>query len=933
MVEINYRKTIITTSYWINWLEPLKYVKEKKTKELLDKIHFKKINSCLNKKDSLKRLEYELNQKQELIKNKFLTTSDGILYAGLNTIIVDNLIKQLFIVTKETASEKSNSRIALIALGGYGRGELAPHSDIDILFLMPENQNKLIKEKLEKKIESILYFLWDLGFTIGHSTRTVKEAIKDCRTDQMFLTSLLENRFLVGSNSLYSSFKLEFDAFLNKSNILNFVKNKLEESEKRHIRFGSSRYVVEPNVKEGKGGIRDLHTLIWIAKYAYKSKNIKDLLKNGALSKSELYAFADAHRFLLSVRCHLHIKAGREDDNLATDSQIEISEMMKFRKILSQSAVERFMKRYFLATKMVGNLTRIFCFAIEEDFKKPLRFNFFKKTVKSIPQPFTIENKRLGISKKEAFYDDPLNLIMIFHLSHYSNLEIHPKTIRYIADCTKLITKSLINNKQTNTIFYEILTSRDDPSKTLRLMNEANVLGRFVPEFQKVVGLIQYDMYHYYTVDEHTIFTIANVHSLKEGLFKDVSSFASEAISNIKSFKALMVALFLHDIAKGQHGDHSKNGAEMAKKICPRLGLGDDDTELVSWLVLNHLLLSKVAFSYDLTDKNIVDNCTEIIQSKEKLDLLLILTVCDIKAVGPKVWNDWKGALIHELYVKVRESILKQPSQNHFFKEVDAIKEKIFQYLKNKGWDVKKIKKYFSHLNNNYWNINQIETIKKHALIFNEMLENERKFEVKIFNQEKFDLIELIVIAPDHHGLFSKISGIVSSCGFDIVTAKIFTRTDGFALDTLLIQNKENKIIFEKRIQENLIKNLKQGLEGRYNYKKELENRWQEIPSRFREMKAPVRVLVDNKTSKNFTVVEINCKNSPGVLHIITKSFSELGLQVNTASISTFGNRVKDNFYVNDLFGQKISDKNKISEIKLLILKNLKEIDPANEMV
>ena len=932
MTEIGYRKTKITSSDWINWLEPLRYVKEKQTKFFLDKTHFNNLESCSDKKEKLKLFRDALARKQSLIKENFLKTSDGTLFAGLNAALVDNLINKLYPEDKFSSLKESKSSIALIAIGGYGRGELAPHSDIDILFLLSEKNNKLIRARLKKQIETILYFLWDLGFTVGHSTRTLKEVIKDCKSDQAFLTSLLENRFLVGSDTLFSKFKSNFENFLNKSNVLTFVKNKLEEADRRHIRFGSSRYVVEPNVKEGKGGIRDLHTLIWIAKYAYKSRNIMDLLQNGALLKSELYAFADAHRFLLSVRCHLHIKAGRENDNLTTDLQVEISEIMKFRKISSQSTVERFMKRYFLATKTVGNLTRIFCSAIEEDFKKPLRFIFFNKIKKNVPEPFAIENKRLAISKKELFYLEPINLIMIFYISHFSNIEVHPKTLRYITDCTKLIKKSLINNKQVNAIFYEILTSSDDPSKTLRLMNEANVLGRFIPEFQKVVGLIQYDMYHYYTVDEHTIFTIENVHSVKNGFFKNVSSFATEAILKIKSFKPLMVAMFLHDIAKGQHGDHSENGAQIAKKICPRLTLNSDDTELISWLVLNHLLLSKTAFRYDLTDKKIIDKCADVIQSKERLDLLLVLTICDIKAVGPNVWNDWKGALIHELYIKVEEKLLKAPSENYFYHEEDAIKEQISDYLKIKNWNEKKIENYISNMHKNYWNIIQPDTIKKHALIFDEMLGKQKKFEVKIFNQEKFDVIELIVIAPDHHGLFSKISGIVSSCGFDIVTAKIFTRTDGFALDTFLIQNKKNKMIFEKTTQENLIKTLKKGLEGRYNYEKELKNRWQEIPSRFRKMKAPVRVLIDNKTSENFSIIEINCKNSPGVLHIITKSFSELGMQVNTASISSFGNRIQDIFYVNDLFGQKITDHRKISEIKSVILRNLKEIDPSNEM-
>ena len=364
---------------WLNWLEPFNYINEKVNQKNVKNLSFKNSKLNLNRKDKLFELKEQLRERKELIKKNFFKTSDGTLAVGLNTILIDNLIKELFRISIKDNLNKISLDLTIIAIGGYGRGELAPHSDIDILFLLPEKQKRFEKEKTEKKIETILYFLWDLGFTIGHSTRTINESIKNCKTDLNFLTSLLDNRFLVGNKELYSLLNKFFLQYLMKSDTLNFVKNKLDESEERHKKFGSSRYVVEPNVKEGKGGLRDLQTLIWISKYAYKSDSISDLLNIGALLKSELFAFAEAYRFILSVRCHLHFKSSREDDNLATDDQIEIAEKMNFRKRASQSSVERFMKRYFLATKNVGNLTRIFCSAIEEDFKKPLRFNFFRK--------------------------------------------------------------------------------------------------------------------------------------------------------------------------------------------------------------------------------------------------------------------------------------------------------------------------------------------------------------------------------------------------------------------------------------------------------------------------------------------------------------------------------------------------------------------------
>ena len=283
------------------------------------------------------------------------------------------------------------------------------------------------------------------------------------------------------------------------------------------------------------------------------------------------------------------------------------------------------------------------------------------------------------VLKKEYFINKPEIIIKLFHVAHFSNLEIHPETLRFITGCVKEIKKSILYKKSTNRLFLEILTDEKDPSRILRIMNECNVLGRFVPEFQNVVGLIQYDMYHYYTVDEHTIFTITNIHSVKNGTFDKISFLATEAIKHIKFFKALMVAMFLHDIAKGKKGDHSKNGSEIAKYLCPRLGLRKRNTEIVSWLVLNHLLLSNTAFRYDLSDDKIIENCAKLIQTPERLRLLLILTICDIKAVG-QVWNDWKGALLHELYIKVMRKLIKKAKK----KEITSkfFKVKIERYLR-----------------------------------------------------------------------------------------------------------------------------------------------------------------------------------------------------------------------------------------------------------
>ena len=823
-----------------------------------------------------------------------------------------------------------DKKISLLAVGGYGRGELSPHSDLDILFLLPNKLRKNDTKKIENVVELILYILWDLGYTVGHSTRTIDDCIEKSRSDLTISTSLLEKRFVAGNNDIYDLLNNKFKTFIDNTKTLDFVESKLKESETRHKRFGESRYVVEPNVKDGKGGLRDLHTLIWILKFAYKVDTISKLINVGALTKEEAVPFAEAQRFLLSVRCHLHYRANREDDRLAMDAQLEIAKSMNFKNTITHKDVERFMKRYFLATKTVGNLTRIFCAAIETEFNKPLRMSFLSFKKRKNITPFRLEVGRLFSYEREILTENPINIIKLFYISHINNIDIHPKTLRQITSLRKSINLKVRQNVEANKMFLNILTSDKDPTRTLRLMNEANILGQFIPEFQKIVGLMQFDMYHSYTVDEHTIFTISNLHYLRSGKFSDFAPLTSSAILEIKSYKSLFVAMLLHDIAKGKKGDHSENGSLIASKICPRLGLNKEETKMVEWLVLHHLLMSKTAFRYELGDPKVIKNFAKQVRSIDKLKSLLALTVADIRGVGPDVWNDWKGALIKELYIKTYD-LLKPPQEiSKITEPLKSSKELLIRYLNNKGLNDLDIKTYCSKFYNNYWGTFNLPSVVNHYEIFTSMKNYSKKLEIYLSNDSKLKATELLVITPDHHGLFSQISGLVASSGYDIVSAKIITRSDGYALDTFFLQNKERKPISDINLRKKLIETITKGLEGNFNIEKALNIKWKEIPARFRAVKAPIRVIVDNKTSDQYTILDIKCKNAPGVLYKITKIITSLGLQINTANVSTYGDRVVDIFYLKNAFGSKVDDNTTIEKVKNSILEELKEIDYVN---
>ena len=925
----NTSNKINQNSLWVQSLEPIKYAKN--CSENLYKIDdFKTETNDLGlfKKELFSNLKNQLDEKNDLIKKIFLGTSDGSLNVGLNSILIDSMLRVVFKKIYHKIFNNTDYIFSIIAVGGYGRGELAPCSDLDLLFLLPNNLKINQSKDAEEVIQLILYILWDLGYTVGHSTRTIDDCIEKSKLDLTISTALLEKRFIVGNEDVFSLLNDKFTFFIKNTKTLKFVEAKLVESELRHKRFGGSRYVVEPNVKDGKGGLRDLHTLIWISKFAYKVDSVSKLINMGALSKKEAASFAESQRFLLSVRCHLHYRAFREDDRLAMDAQLDLAKTMNFKNTITQKDVERFMKRYFLATKTVGSLTRIFCAAIETEFNKPLRLSFLSFKKKEDVYPFDIELGRLFVKNKEVLSENPVNIIKLFNISHNKNIDIHPKTLRYLTSLQRLINHEVRHDFDANKMFLDILTSDKDSTRTLRLMNESNILGKFIPEFQKIVGLMQFDMYHSYTVDEHTIFTISNLYSLKNGEFKNFAPLASKIILEISSKKCLFVAMLLHDIAKGRKGDHSENGALIASVVCPRLGLSKEETKTVEWLILYHLLMSKTAFRYELGDARVIKSFVDKVKSVERLKLLLVLTVADIKGVGPEIWNDWKGSLITELYSKSFD-MLQKDNVNELIK---TPKKSFENFLVENGLTNSDAKQYCSYYYDNYWEIFNLSRIINHYEIFRNMYKDSKKFKVHLFDESKLKATELLVIAPDHHGLFSLISGLVSASGYDVVNAKIITRSDGYALDTFFIQNKNRQPIIEEHSKKKLLKVISQGLEGNFNVEKALNKRWEEIPARFRAIKAPTRVIIDNNMSDEYSILEIKCKNAPGVLYRITKVITSLGLQINTANVSTYGDRVVDIFYIKDAFGLKIDNNKSMDKVKMSILKTLEETDPANQM-
>jgi [protein-PII] uridylyltransferase len=717
------------------------------------------------------------------IRRRFEATGDGAATIREQCFLIDQLIRALFDLVTQVIyplpNPTSGERLAIIAVGGYGRGELAPYSDIDLLFLLPYKRTP----HTEQVVEYLLYLLWDLGLKIGQSTRSVDECLRQAKSDLTIRTALLEARYLWGDQALFNEFKKRFDSDIVKGSAAQFVASKLAERDARHKRLGDSRYQLEPNIKEGKGGLRDLHTLFWIAKYIYRTDDVGKLVDLGVLSAEESQRFDRAQKFLWTVRCHIHYLAGRAEERLTFDLQTEIGRRMGYTDHAGSRGVERFMKHYFLVAKDIGDLTRIFCAILEADQKHKRRLSWVRwGNGRRSLGGFVIDGEWLTITSEDFFKKNPPALLRLFQVAQQHELDIHPRALRAASLSLRLINQQLRDNSEANRLFLEILTSRKDPETALRRMNEAGVLGRFIPDFGRVVAQMQYDMYHVYTVDEHTLFAIGILHKIESGLLEEELPLATQLMPTIVSRRALYLAVLLHDIAKGRGGDHSEIGEQIALKLGPRLDLSAEETETVAWLVRWHLLMSSTAFKLDIGDRQTIGNFVERVQSPERLKLLLVLTVADIRAVGPKVWNGWKAALLRELYHQAIEVISGGLSGEGRESRAAAAQAAARRLLPD--FSEPEFATFVSRGYSYYWLSFDAPTHARHARLMREAEASGAPLTVEKRVDPYRSVTEITLYTADHPGLFSRIAGALAVSGANIVDAKIITMSNGMALDT-----------------------------------------------------------------------------------------------------------------------------------------------------
>lgn len=840
--------------------------------------------------------------------------------------LADLAVKRLYPLQNPTKSE----RLALQAVGGYGRAELAPQSDIDLLFLLPYKQTQWS----ESVVEWLLYALWDLGLKVGHATRTVEECVRLSDTDVTIATAMLEARPLWGDTELNKEFRETFwSTVVMKGDGSTYVDAKLAERDQRHIRMGESRYVVEPNLKDGKGGLRDLQTLYWIGKWIYGTNQVKDLVTQGVFTKLEARRFARAARFFMTVRCHLHFITGRPDERITFDLQPELAERMGYTDRGKTRAVERFMKHYFLMAKNVGDLTRIFCAVLEDESHKarPATFgSMLPRLGRSVArglarskhiEGFVAQGGRLALADENMLKDDPVNLLRLFQVADEQGLDVHPDSLRIVTRSLHLIDKDFRKIPEANEAFLAILCSKHDPENALRRLNESGVFGKFMPEFGRIVAQMQFNMYHHYTVDEHTIQAIGILARIERGELRAEHETSSEVIHKVVSRQVLFMAMLLHDIAKGRPQDHSELGARIAMRLCPRLGMTAAQTDTVAWLVRNHLVMSNVAQKRDISDPKTVETFANVVQSPERLRLLLCLTVADIRATAPGVWNAWKGQLLRELYVATMERL----SGGH---EALALPQRAAQardILKDAlvDWSKELAEIHVGRFTDAYFMASDLETQVRHAKLM-ALATEELTIDARVDKLRA--ATEVTVLVADHPGVFSRVAGALTLAGAQIVDCKAFTTHDGQALETFWVQDGERTAFDEGPRIERLKGRVIEALKGDIVLGDVFDKRGR-VAKRIRPFKVAANVVIDNTASDTHSVVEVYGLDRLGLLHELARVLFAMNLTINSAHISTFGEVAVDVFYVKDLFGHKVVHEGRLRQLEEALFAALARTD------
>ena len=845
------------------------------------------------RKEALDILHGALFRGRLIAQERLQQGADGLDTARLLAAVQDEVLHALFdFITTHVFRARNpteGERMAVFATGGYGRSVLAPSSDIDLLFIRAYKASP----HAESVIEYMLYALWDMGLKVGHAFRTPQECVRLAKEDVTIKTSLLDARYLFGDKELADETRELFNRQAVAGEDAQFIADKLEERDNRHARQGNARYLVEPNVKESKGGLRDLQTLYWIVKHMHpdETESLEDVMKTKIFTQHEYHLFMRAARFLWTVRCHLHYITGRPEERLSFDLQPEIAARMGYQDRGEQLGVERFMKRYFLAAKDVGGLTRILAAKLEAQQKaKPEGWRRFLSRggqVKALAdERFQLVGNRVNFADTDLVLKDPKVLLKLFQIADKSALDVHPDALTFATRNTKIINAKNRSQADMVEVFLEILLDSDKLGLTLNRLNEAGVLGRFLPEFGGIVAQTQFNMYHHYTVDEHTIRAMEYISNMDKG--EDGFGLAKQLYGKIENRRALYLAMLLHDTGKGL-GDQQIEGMKTARRACRRLGLDKAETELVAWLVGNHLEMSETAQKRDIADPRTIVTFAEKVMDLEHLRLLYILTVADIRAVGPNVWNTWKGQLLGDLYHNTEAALRGgRTDESTVTAELQARAEANRELVIDQMGTLPNV---MLEMDEAYWTGFDAEVLIEHA----KKLSSKEEIIVSAESGSD-DRTSLFISAPDRVGLFARLTQAIGGLGAHTVAAQVFTGPSGRIIDVFVLED-GNGSPFAKGDRSRLDR-LEKSILAAVDPKTPLSEPSLRQSQRKAAFIVQPRVTISDDASQAYTVIDVSGRDRPGLLSDVSKVLAEAGISIVSAHVGSYGERVFDAFYV-----------------------------------
>lgn len=813
--------------------------------------------------------------------------------------------------------------IALVAVGGYGRGELLPYSDIDLLVL--HTPEALAEHR--SRLEPFFTFLWDIGLEVGSSVRTVEECARIAAEDLTVITNLLESRLLTGDATLHADL-LRDTAPDRLWPVADFFRAKLEEQRRRHAKYDDTGYKLEPNVKESPGGLRDIHTIAWVAKRHFGAASLQELRDFGFLSKQETDELFAGQDFLWRVRFALHMLTGRHEDRLLFDHQVRVASLFGYIDVAEGNAkpdnraVEQFMQLYYRTIKSLSCLNDM----LLQLFEEAILGARSDGEVNILNARFQIRGSVIEARDERIFAAQPWALIELFTLmqSHPEITGIRAQTLRLIRRDLRLLDDTVRADLRTKSLFIELFRNGNGLTHGLRRMNRYGVLGRYLPAFGRIVGHMQYDLFHTLTVDEHILYVVRNARRIAMPQFADELPFPSEIFKRLAKPELLYLAAFFHDLAKGRGGDHSELGGADAIQFCLEHGLSHSDAQLIAWLVRHHLTMSLTAQKQDVQDPQVVTAFTQVVGTRERLDYLYLLTVSDIRGTNPKLWNGWRDSLLKELY-KATARALEQGLDSLFTLEqrAEANRERALARITASGLDAATASATWARFETEYFLRHSVDELCWHLPEI--LLHPDAPQPLVLVKNFEDRGTSVFIYCRDRDHLFGLTTGVLASLGLNILDARLHTTADGYVLDSYVVLESDGTAITAAHRVQEIIERLARVIADPAITVVDVNRR---TSTRLKHFNTPTSVHISQDAARGRTVLELVAADQPGLLSMIGRVFHKRGILLDAAKIATIGERAEDVFYLTDRAHQPLTEPALLDELREVLIRTLDRTDP-----